>query len=113
SMLKQATHDNTAHKSTLIYTTRTPAQAAYTDELQQLARQNRHFTLVSVYSQATEAGAEHGHVDAEIIRRHVTEIATSKYYLSGPEGMVKAMRALLIDVGADEDNIRTEEFEGY
>src|SRR5699024_9698890 len=55
SMIKQATHDNTAHKLTLIYSNRTPAQAAYTDELQQLARQNRHFTLVSVYSQATEA----------------------------------------------------------
>ncbi len=31
----------------------------------------------------------------------------------GPEGIVKAMRKLLVDLKASEDNIRTEEFTGY
>jgi ferredoxin-NADP reductase len=48
-----------------------------------------------------------------MVRAHVPDIGAPKYYLSGPEGMVKAMRKLLVDVGADEDNIKTEEFEGY
>jgi ferredoxin-NADP reductase len=52
-------------------------------------------------------------VNADTIRQHVPDIEVSRFYLSGPEGMVKAMRALLMEVGADEDNIRTEEFEGY
>jgi ferredoxin-NADP reductase len=35
------------------------------------------------------------------------------YYLAGPPAMVAAMRRMLIEVGSDEDDIRTEEFFGY
>ncbi|MXS79851.1 Ferredoxin-NADP reductase [Nitrosomonas eutropha] len=107
SIIAQATHDKTNYKITLIYANRTPAQAAYTDDLKWLAGENKNFTFVPVYT------STQGHVNAELIKQHVPDIIASRYYLSGPEGMVKAMRALLIEIGADEDNIRTEEFEGY
>jgi len=107
SIIAQATHDRTNHRITLIYANRTPAQAAYTDEFKQLAAENRNFNFVPVYT------FTQGHVNAELIRQHVPDIAAPRYYLSGPEGMVKAMRALLIEIGADEDNIKTEEFDGY
>ncbi|MFT0532583.1 ferredoxin--NADP reductase [Castellaniella hirudinis] len=113
SMIAQALHDRTAHRLTLIYANRTPAQAAYTNELHQLARDHANFTFVPVYTGTQADGAEHGRVNADIIRRHVPDLAAPRFYLAGPEGMVKAMRALLIDIGADEDNIRAEEFEGY
>ena len=107
SIIAQATHDKTNHKITLIYANRTPAQAAYTDELKRLATENKNFTFVPVYT------STQGHVNAELIKQHVPDVALPRYYLSGPEGMVRAMRSLLIEIGADEDNIRTEEFEGY
>ncbi|HET7561522.1 MAG TPA: FAD-dependent oxidoreductase [Rhodanobacteraceae bacterium] len=107
SIVAQATHDHTAHKLTLIYANRTPALAAYTDDFQSFAAANPNFSFVPVYT------ATQGHVNADTIRQHVPDIEASRFYLSGPEGMVKAMRALLMEVGADEDNIRTEEFEGY
>lgn len=107
SIIAQATHDKTAHKLTLIYANRTPALAAYTDDFMRFAAENPHFHFVPVYTNAQ------GHVNADTIRRHVADIPGSRFYLSGPEGMVKAMRTLLMEVGADEDNIRTEEFEGY
>ena len=107
SIIAQATHDKTNHKITLIYANRTPAQAAYTDELKRLATENKNFTFVPVYT------STQGQVNAELIKQHVPDVALPRYYLSGPEGMVRAMRSLLIEIGADEDNIRTEEFEGY
>lgn len=107
SIIAQATHDRTNHKITLIYSNRTPAQAAYTDELEYFAQINKNFNFVPVYSD-TE-----GFVNADTVRRHVSDINTSRYYLAGPETMVKAMRELLVEVGVDEDNIKTEEFEGY
>ena len=114
SMLAQATHDHTQHRITLLYANRTPAEAAYTDDLKRLAARNANITFVPVYTRgAAQAGAESGHVTAAMIRRHVPDIAEPKYYISGPEGMVKAMRTLLLEAGANEDNIRTEEFEGY
>ena len=107
SIIAQATHDKAPNPITLIYANRTPALAAYTDDLQRCAAENRHFSFVPVYTQTQ------GHVSAATIRQHVSDIAAPRWYLAGPEGMVKAMRALLDEVGADEDNIRTEEFEGY
>lgn len=107
SIIAQATHDKTNHEITLIYSNRAPAQAAYTDELKHFAEVNKNFTFVPVYSD-TE-----GFVNADTVRRHVSDINTSRYYLAGPETMVKAMRKVLDEVGADEDNIKTEEFEGY
>lgn len=107
SIIAQATHDKTAHKITLIYANRTPAQAAYTSELRHFAQVNPNFTFVPVYTDTA------GFVNADTIRQNVPDISAPRYYLSGPEGMVKAMRKLLIEVGADEDNIKTEEFAGY
>lgn len=107
SIIAEATHQKLAHQLTLIYANRTRALAAYTEDLEGYAKANPNFTFVPVYTKAA------GHVTASTIREHVRDTATPKYYLSGPEGMVKAMRALLIEVGADEDNVRTEEFDGY
>ncbi|MDN5843551.1 MAG: FAD-dependent oxidoreductase [Alcaligenaceae bacterium] len=107
SIIAQATHDKSHHHITLIYSNRTPAQAAYADELQHFAEVNKNFHFVPVYSD-TE-----GFVNADTVRRHVLDVAAPRYYLAGPEQMVKAMRKVLLEVGADEDNIKTEEFEGY
>lgn len=107
SIIAQATHDKTDHKITLIYANRSAEQTAYVADLEQFAAENPNFNFVPVYT-STE-----GHVDADTIKKHVPDIEAPRYYLSGPEGMVKAMRALLVEIGADEDMIKTEEFEGY
>jgi len=51
--------------------------------------------------------------NADMIRRHVPDPASAIYYLSGPASMVRAMRELLVQMDIDEENIRTEEFDGY
>lgn len=107
SIIAQATHEGAPHQITLIYANRTPEQAAYDAELRDLARKNPRFTYVPVFT------AKQGHVTADTIRKAVADIKGSRFYLAGPEGMVKAMRALLIEIEADEDNIKTEEFGGY
>gem|GEM_PF-3168675 len=48
-----------------------------------------------------------------MVKKYVPDLHKPIYYLSGPEGMVKAMRTLLTTLEVDEDNIRTEEFTGY
>ncbi|MCC7463906.1 MAG: FAD-dependent oxidoreductase [Gammaproteobacteria bacterium] len=107
SIIAQATHDRTGHHITLIYANRTPAQAAYAEELLHLSVENPHFRFIPVYT------ASQGRVTAATIRAHVADISSARFYLAGPQGMVKAMRGLLAAAGVDEDNIRTEEFEGY
>jgi len=115
SMISQATHDKTAHKMTLLHANRTPADAPFAADFERLAKENPNFTYVPVATDTsvTDWQGERGHIDADMIKRHVPDLNAPIYYLSGPEGMVKAMRQLLVSMNVNEDNIRTEEFTGY
>lgn len=115
SMISQATHDKSSHKIILLHSSRTPADLPFYKDFADLAEENPHFTYIPVASDEAPKDwqGESGRVDAAMIKKHVPELATPKYYLSGPEGMVKAMRQLLVELEVDEDNIRTEEFSGY
>ncbi|TAM09843.1 MAG: FAD-dependent oxidoreductase [Nevskiaceae bacterium] len=106
-IVAQATHDRTAHKMTLLYANRTPAQAAYVEDFKHFAAQNRNFTYTLV-----NTGTE-GRIDAAKIRAHVPDVKAPLYYLCGPEGMVNGMRELLSGLGVDKTRIKTEKFEGY
>jgi ferredoxin-NADP reductase len=48
-----------------------------------------------------------------MIVTRVGRLAGAIYYIAGPPTMVAATRRTLIEVGVDEDDIRTEEFAGY
>lgn len=113
SMVAQATHDKLNRKLTLLYANRGPANAAFTADLEGYAKANGQFTFVPVYTDEQVAGAEHGMVTGDMVKRHVADVQNALYYLSGPAGMVRASRDLLTELGVDEDNIRTEEFDGY
>lgn len=115
SMIAQATHDKTNHKLTLIHANRLPGDAPFSDDFKKFAQENPNFSFVPVATNSDGQGwdGEKGHVDGDMIKRHVEDVSAPIYYLSGPQGMVKAMRQILIDIGANEDNIRTEEFDGY
>jgi len=115
SIVAQATHDKTAHSLTLLYSNKTPEDAAFTADFEGFAAENPNFTFVPVYTDVTDEAwtGERGYIDADKLRKYVPDLAAPIYYLSGPAGMVAAMRKLLIEVGANEDNIRTEEFSGY
>jgi hypothetical protein len=66
---------------------------------------------------------ERGRIDMSLLRRHLRNVSSALYYLSGqkepiyyltgPPGLVRALRLMLLEVGIDEADIRTEEFTGY
>ncbi len=115
SMIAQATHDKTKHEIILIHSSHTPDDLPFKADFEKFAKENPNFTYVQVASSSAPADwqGERGHVNEEMVKKYVKNIAEPSFYLSGPEGMVKTMRQLVIDMGANEDNIRTEEFTGY
>ncbi|MEO6761819.1 MAG: FAD-dependent oxidoreductase [Candidatus Saccharimonadales bacterium] len=115
SMIAQATHDKTAHNILLLHSSRTPDDLPYLEDFKKLEAENPNFKYVPIASDEApdDWQGERGRVDAEMIKKYVPDMSVPIFYLSGPEGMVKAMRAMLIELEANEDNIRTEEFDGY
>ena len=100
----------------VFYANRRPQDAAFLDELRELAGQDANLTFVPTMS-ALESGepweGERGHIDASMLGRHLDGVTDAIYYLTGPPGMVQGLRTMLVDSGVDEDDIRTEEFTGY
>jgi ferredoxin-NADP reductase len=115
SIIATAAHDKLPHKITLIYSNRTSADAPFIADFEDFAKSNPNFTFVPVYTKVNgvKPGFESGHINADMLKKHISDISKPIYYLSGPAAMVKAMRKLLVEIGADEDNIRAEEFDGY
>ncbi len=117
SMLRQAAHDQRPHALYLFYANRRPEDAAFLNVLEQLRAENANFHLIPTMSQMDESQrewrGERGVITQEMIEKNLPSIPGPIYYLAGPPGMVAAMRRLLQNAGADEDDIRTEEFPGY
>ena len=102
---------------TLFHANRRPEDAAFGDELRELAQKDANLTFVPTMTGmagSTEPWAgEEGHIDAQMLARRIATGASPIYYVAGPPGMVAALRAVLVTTAVDEDDIRTEEFSGY
>lgn len=118
SMLRQATADRLAHRIVLLYSVRRPSDAAFLDELRDLAARNANFRLVVTVTQPETAGqgwkGETGHIGEALLARVQRELAPRPiHYLAGPPAMVAGLKGVLEAAGVDEDDIRAEEFFGY
>lgn len=113
SIIAQATHEKLPHSLTLLYANNLMNEAAFVNDFENLARENANFKFVPVMSNEKDYKGETGFVDKEMVSRYISDFSKPIFYLSGPAGMVAAMRKLLTEANVNEDNIRTEEFSGY
>lgn len=100
----------------VFYANRRPQDAAFLDEIRELAGRDENLTFVPTMSGLDTTASwdgERGRIDASMVRRHLDGVTDAIYYLTGPPGMIKGLRSMLVDSGVDEDDIRTEEFTGY
>ncbi len=117
SMICQAEKTNSGRRLFLFYSNRTPEDAAFLAELGELARQNPGFTFIATVTNVEKSpsswAGEKGYIDADMLRRHVGNLAGPIYYVAGPPAMVSAMKEMLNRAGVDEDDVNSEDFAGY
>ncbi len=117
SIVLQATRDKLPHPIVLFYSNRRPEDTAFLDPLSKAEQENPNFTLVCTMTEMEHSSApwsgETGFITGEMVKRTLPDLARPIFYLSGPRGMVAAMRKVLDDAGVQDDRIRTEEFSGY
>lgn len=115
-LLEAIRTDGLPYPIVVFYANRRPRDAAFLEELGNLASDDPNLIFVPTMSGLDPTDAwdgERGHIDAEMLRRHLTGVTDPIYYLTGPPGMVRGLRMMLVGAGVDEDDIRTEEFTGY
>jgi|YelNatPaOPRAMG01_1025707.scaffolds.fasta_scaffold21797_4 ferredoxin-NADP reductase len=124
SIVLQAAHEKLPHRIFLFYSNNRPEDAAFLDELRELEKTNPNYrfipTMTAMDRSLREWTGETGFIDSKMLAKHLQasaptdpKIAEAIYYIAGPPEMVAGIRKMLVEWGADEDNIRTEEFAGY
>jgi ferredoxin-NADP reductase len=115
SIIHWATQERLPHKLYLFYSNRSLQDAAFLEDLEGLATQNRSFTLIPTVTRSKSPTwpYESGPIDLNLLRRYLGGLHGPIYYVAGPSGMVAAMTALLQSSGVSDDDVKTEEFGDY
>jgi ferredoxin-NADP reductase len=124
SIVMRAAHEKLPHRIVVFHSNNRPEDAPFLEELADLEKQNPNYkyvpTMTAIEQSHRQWSGETGIIGPELLSKYLNAakgsgpgVANAIYYVAGPPGMVGAMRKMLVDWGADEDNIRTEEFAGY
>lgn len=77
------------------------------------------FLFEDIFEQAQERGVVTHYIidntvlDQAFIKQHITDPLAPLYFLSGPQHIIESQRQLLIDMGIDQTQIKTDLFSGY
>ena len=96
----------------LLYSSKTAPEIAYQDVFANAARVGWRTVYALSDEVPTLPGSHHGFIDAELIKREVPDYPERLFYISGPPGMVNAMKRMLLDIGVSRFNIKTDFFPG-
>jgi ferredoxin-NADP reductase len=117
SIVLWAAKEKLPHRIFLFYCNRRPEDAPFLSELQGLERDNSKYKLIPSMTEMKKSrrpwNGETGFINQEMLARHLKDAVSPIYYIAGPPGMVKGLHEMLNKAGADDDDIRAEEFGGY
>ena len=117
SMIRHAAHERLSHRMVLFYSNRSPDDAAFLPELDDMQHENSSFRLVATMAEPEKSvdcwWGETGFIRRDMLERHLPDLTSPIYYFAGPPAMTMAMRKMLEDIGTGERAMRYEEFYGY
>jgi ferredoxin-NADP reductase len=107
SMLVQNLEEKLPYSFFLFYSNRKPEDAAFLEEFHLLKNQIKKFTFIPIMTTVD------GHLNGDMIKKHLGDLTSAVYYVVGPPAMVSGMREVLQSLAVPSDQIKIEEFEGY
>jgi ferredoxin-NADP reductase/Na+-transporting NADH:ubiquinone oxidoreductase subunit NqrB len=110
SMARHLLRVGESRDAVLLYASKTDTEMAYRHIFGEAARVG----LRTVYTLSDEAspGAHQGFIDAALIKTEIPDYAERLFYVSGPPGMVDAMKKTLLTLGVSRLSIKTDFFPG-
>jgi ferredoxin-NADP reductase len=117
SMVFRAAKEKLPHRIFLFYSNRRPEDAPFFDELEALQKENPNYKLVASMTEIAKSHlpwrGETGLINEAMLSRYLKDAISPIYYVAGPPEMVKSLHAMINQAGANDDDIRAEEFAGY
>lgn len=112
-MIREAVALQPSRNIHLFYSLRTPAEAAYLDELREITAASPQVKLTSLVTREVPADweGERGRIDALLLDRVLGQAPVSTIYLlCGPDPFMLAIRELLTARGVEKAQIKQESF---
>ena len=117
SIAMDASRRRLPHEIILFSSNRRPEDAAFLEEAAALEKENPKYKFVGTMSGMGKSRrswtGETGHINMDMLKRHIDINRQPVFYVAGPPQLVTAMRAMLNSGGIIDDDMRTEEFAGY
>lgn len=117
SILWHAANTKRSQRIFVFYSNRRPEDAAFLKELTGLQKQNVNYTLIPTMTDMAKStrpwNGETEQIGAELLAKHLRGVKSPIYYVVGPPRMVNGVHTKLNQIGVDDDDIRSEDFEGY
>jgi ferredoxin-NADP reductase len=116
SLCRYATDAATGHAITLFYSSRTPEETPFLDELTAMPGQNSRLRVVPTMTRVAEGPARWsgltGRLSAEMIKGQCAAWESAEYYIAGPPVMADAMKQTLEEMHIPQGRIKIELFTG-
>lgn len=114
SILKQAEYEKSQRHFTLFYANRFVEDAAFFEEIKNVALPN--FRFVNVLSKSEEPCApkndERGYICEPVLKKYVSDIAGCIYYIVGSPQFSEAIEKMLVDLGIPKEQRHMDPFTG-
>jgi ferredoxin-NADP reductase len=115
SMIRYALDKNLTIPITLFTSFKTPDDIVFSEMLRNI--KTDWFKLVETVTRPEESKTPWsgltGRIDADLIKKNVSDLNNSIFYISGPTAMVDALTETVRTLNIPQDNIRVEKFTGY
>lgn len=99
----------------LFYSNRTEEEIAFKKELD--AWRNSDCNIKVIYTvtdcQPADNSCEFGHIDKGTVSANMPDIRERIMFITGPPGMVEALKNVCLDLGCSPARVKTENFVGY
>jgi len=114
SMCKYSTDMQLENNILLLYGNKTVEDIVYKEEFDYLQKKNNNLKVIYTLNNPPSKWEGYtGYIDAELIKKEVSDYASRVFYICGPPAMVKAMKKLLQELKISLEKIKTENFFGY
>lgn len=111
SMLQSLLDRGEGHPIVVIYGNERQQDIAYRDVLE---RAERELGIRTIHAVAEDPGRGQypGYIDGRLVRQAIPDFHERLFYVSGPQAMVKALRATLLAMGVRRSRIKVDFFPG-
>ena len=110
SMLRTLYDRSIEKEVILLWGNKREKDIVFREELERMASEMPSLKIIHVLSRQEDWPGERGHIDADILKKHIGEFPGREFFICGPPSMMKSVENVLSDLGASKKRVHTERF---